>query len=148
MQLGAMLNAGWCMQTLAEYPEDLIANIELDPAIKEWVKKKRNIFFNCKDWKEWLQKNHFTFCFGSRFHGNMMAFQNGIPTLWVNHDSRTKELLEFLHLPYVDSSCVTDADCVSDLIQKCNYHSFLEHYPELRRQYLLFLKENGVVMKK
>ena len=148
MQLGAMLNAGLCMQTLAEYPEDLIANIELDPAIKEWVKKKRNIFFNCKDWKEWLQKNHFTFCFGSRFHGNMMAFQNGIPTLWVNHDSRTKELLEFLHLPYVDSSCVTDADCVSDLIQKCNYHSFLEHYPELRRQYLLFLKENGVVMKK
>ena len=148
MQLGAMLNAGWCMQTLAEYPEDLIANSELDPAIKEWVKKKRNIFFNCKDWKEWLQKNHFTFCFGSRFHGNMMAFQNGIPTLWVNHDSRTKELLEFLHLPYVDSSCVTDADCVSDLIQKCNYHSFLEHYPELRRQYLLFLKENGVVMKK
>ena len=31
----------------------------------------------------------------------MVAMQNGLPTLWVTHDSRTRELTDFLHLPSV-----------------------------------------------
>lgn len=147
MQIGAKYHAAWCKQTLNEYPGDLIQRGELDPQIADWVNSSCSIFYNCEKWSSWLRENGFTMCVGSRFHGNMMAFQNGIPTLWVDHDSRTAELLEFLHLPHVDRSQITDADCLEGLLDACNYDDFLEHYPELRRRYIRFLKENGIMLK-
>lgn len=147
MQIGAKYHAAWCKQSLNEYPGDLIQRGELDPQIADWVNSSCSIFYNCEKWSSWLRENGFTMCVGSRFHGNMMAFQNGIPTLWVDHDSRTAELLELLHLPHVDRSQITDADCLEGLLDACNYDDFLEHYPELRRRYIRFLKENGIMLK-
>lgn len=147
MQIGVKHHAAWCKQTLAEYPGDLIQRGELDQQTVDWVNSSCSIFYNCEQWSHWLQDNQFTLCIGSRFHGNMMAFQNGIPTLWVDHDSRTAELLEFLHLPHVDKSLITDADSADGLLDACNYDDFLEHYPELRKKYIRFLRENGIMLK-
>ena len=148
MQTGSKYHAAWCKQTMSEYPGDLIQQGELDPQIVDWVNSSCHIFYNCEQWSQWLRKCVFTLCFGSRFHGNMMAFQNGIPTLWVDHDSRTAELLEFLHLPHVDKSQITDADSIADLLDACDYDDFLEHYPDLRRRYIQFLRDNGIMLKK
>lgn len=36
---------------------------------------------------------------GLRLHGNMCSLQSGIPSVWIHHDSRTRELCDTMALP-------------------------------------------------
>lgn len=147
MQLGAEYNAAWCQQTLAEYPADLIAAGKLDRKIESWLNKRGKIFYKCDEWSKWLRDSNFTLSLGTRFHGNMMAFQNGIPALWVDHDSRTRELLDYLHLPYVDCDEIEHMVSIQELVKKCDYTEFLENYPAIRQRYICFLHDNAISLR-
>lgn len=73
------------------------------------------VYFNLNDWAELYSKENISFAFGTRFHGNMVAMHNGIPALWVTHDSRTKELTDFLHLPCVPLEIINNTKYVEEL---------------------------------
>ena len=66
------------------------------------------VYFNLNDWAELYSKENISFAFGTRFHGNMVAMHNGIPALWVTHDSRTKEL-KLLIIPSMWKNCLNIA---------------------------------------
>jgi hypothetical protein len=54
-------------------------------------------FRNMPEWRNFLMENGFSFSFGSRIHGNLMAILAGIPTVVCACDSRTREMAEFRH---------------------------------------------------
>lgn len=60
--------------------------------IMDYARGNQLTFFTIEEWESFYAKNNVSFAWGTRFHGNMAALQNGVPALWVNHDSRTREL--------------------------------------------------------
>ncbi len=106
-------------------------------------KKKEIIFYDFKQWNDFIDKSKFTFAFGSRFHGNMMALRNGIPTLWIAHDWRTLELAQYLGLPYIlYKECFKKVKSVEELFEFCDYSQVYKRYPSLNRTYCEFIRRN------
>lgn len=54
-------------------------------------------FFGANPWMEFSKK--FDFSIGTRLHGNMLAFQSEVPSVFLSHDSRTSELVDIMKLP-------------------------------------------------
>ncbi|HEB7551128.1 TPA: polysaccharide pyruvyl transferase family protein, partial [Campylobacter coli] len=72
---------------------------EIDSTLKNILLNKTMFFEHISQWKRFCQ--NLSFSIGTRFHGNMFAMQVGVPSVWLSHDSRTIELLEFVKLPYI-----------------------------------------------
>lgn len=104
----------------------------------------QKIFFCYSKWSQYLDSPNFTFSFGSRFHGNMMALRSRIPTLWIVHDMRTLELVRTLKLPYLNyySDGWERIRYMEDLLQFCDYSEVYKNYNKMRKEYHEFLEEN------
>ncbi|MBP5581993.1 MAG: hypothetical protein J6X85_09460, partial [Ruminococcus sp.] len=113
----------------------------------EYVKAHGHIFFDMDKWNEYMKEQDFTFSYGSRFHGNMSALLNGIPALWITHDSRTVELVDTLKLPHITLDEFSRVKSMDELIEKCDYTGFYKAYGKLCGEYRLFLEENGLAVK-
>ncbi|WP_164985192.1 polysaccharide pyruvyl transferase family protein [Ammoniphilus sp. CFH 90114] len=110
--------------------------------IKDYFKKHFYQFYDIDQWTEQIKE--YNFLFGTRFHGNMIAVQNGIPALLVAHDSRTKELAEYCNIPFVEArNLLGDIDLVK-LYSETNYSKFNFEYSRKFRNYVDFLKTNNV----
>lgn len=103
----------------------------------------KNIFYDFDEWNKFIQKNDFTFSFGTRFHGNMMALNNGVPTLWIVHDWRTLELAQYLKLPYInyyqEFQNITKPE---QLLDYCDYGELYKSYADLYKNYREFIGRN------
>ncbi|MDD3138299.1 MAG: glycosyltransferase [Lachnospiraceae bacterium] len=128
LELGKKVNAEWIIQQ----PEEI-----------EGI--KTNIFFDMEEWNHYLDNEKFTFAIGTRFHGNMVALQKGIPTLWIVHDKRTEELVKALQLPHIYQEQMAEIDSLQDLFSFCNYTKLSKVYPQLESFYESFLKENHLI---
>ena len=126
--------------------EDRFPGLKLQPhELKEYIQSKGKIFYTRKSWSEYLVEQGISFAWGSRFHGNMMAFSNGIPAVWIMHDARTKELIETMKLPYITKEKLLEIKFVEELFDICRYDDdFKESYRNLSLQYIDFLNENHV----
>lgn len=113
--------------------------------LKAYIREKGRIFYSRKSWSEYLQEEEIVFAWGSRFHGNMMAFSNGIPALWIMHDGRTKEMIEAMGLPFITYGQLEKIKSVEELIEIPQYDGeFWKRYREMARQYVVFLNENSI----
>jgi hypothetical protein len=100
-------------------------------------------FYAVPEWRTHIA-DHFDFCVGTRFHGNMVALQAGVPSLWLVHDMRTKELCEHLSLPSVPHARVTEISDLRDLAPACSYDAFWANMPARTREFVAYLEGNGV----
>ena len=73
--------------------------------LADYYSKYFRLFRNIDTWLEFYQ-DQVSFSYGSRFHVNMASLLAGVPALWLTHDARTSELVEFMHLP---SLAIADA---------------------------------------
>lgn len=80
-----------------------VTDAENSSAIIELFKNRYRLFHNPDDWIDFNRKV-VSFGFGTRFHVNMATLLAGKPALWVTHDSRTRELVDFLNLPSLSLS--------------------------------------------
>lgn len=104
--------------------------------------ENRKIFYTRESWSCYLRREEITFCFGPRFHGNLMALSNGIPALWIDHDRRTGELIETMKLPHMSMEELLCADSVESLMDNCVYgKEFQENYMVLLNRYVELLNE-------
>lgn len=125
----------------AKFPGEL--NVSTDD-VYAWLKTFGHMFYTRKAWSEFLIRNETSFVVGSRFHGNMMAFSNGIPALWIVHDMRTKELVDAMKLPYIGYKDILEAP-VNEMIYKCIYDDEFYHmYAVMGKAYVDFLEQCGV----
>lgn len=159
IDLGIQHNDQWIMQMMTEHPETAFEGKELSddafvnafPKLKtpkeelvQFMRVNAHMFFSYKEWCDYLQKNEISFSYGSRFHGNMCSLRNGVPALWITHDSRTIELVNTLHLPSINYEQLEQVKCVEELVEFCNYDDFNKNYRRLTKNYVAFLNENGL----
>lgn len=114
--------------------------------VSEAKYENRKIFYTRESWSRYLQEEKITFCYGPRFHGNLMALSNGIPALWIDHDRRTGELIETMKLPHISMEellCVNSVERLMD--DYCVYgEEFQRNYMVLLNRYVELLNECGV----
>lgn len=115
--------------------------------IIDYTQKRGNMFFNIADWYKFLKEKQFTFSFGSRFHGNMIALRAGIPALWVVHDSRTRELADTFSLPAINYKQLEKIHNAEELLEYCDYSAFYRKYQQKCKEYVAFLEENEIAHK-
>ncbi len=99
------------------------------------------------DWSNYIKKNDFNFAFGSRIHGTIMALLSGIPATIVVNDSRTREMAEFFHIPYIkrNPSHVFNEKEFMDIYSEMDYSDFNHAFAKNFSIYENFLKDNGIV---
>ncbi|WP_444912183.1 polysaccharide pyruvyl transferase family protein [Microbulbifer sp. PAAF003] len=97
---------------------DLWCPGESRDVFERFVKERFVTFFNAEAWMEYARK--FDLSVGTRLHGNMLAFQSYVPSLFVSHDTRTSELADIMMLP----TCSWDmfvAGGVADMVDSCKF---------------------------
>jgi hypothetical protein len=112
-------------------------------AYYDYVQKHFAKFFTVPSWRAYMAEN-FDFCLGTRFHGNMVALQAGVPALWVEHDMRTKELCEHLNLPSIAHAKLPGIKSIQDLAGQCSYDAYWAGMPKRMTEFLAYLQGNGV----
>lgn len=98
-------------------------------------------FYSIEEWIQYL--TDYDFVVGTRFHGNMAALQAGCAPLFLVHDSRTKELCDFLNLPSLNLGEFR-GESFAELAALADYRAFNATYPARYDNYVAFLKENGL----
>lgn len=88
---------------------------------------RRNAFFSLDliEWRAYLRS--FALSVGTRFHGNVLAMQSGVPAMFVSCDSRTKELTEFHSLPIVEGDHELSKRTIGKLAAQRN-QAFLDNF--------------------
>ena len=84
---------------------------------------------------------------GTRFHGNMVAFQAGVPAVWLTHDARTEEMCEVMGLPALPASRFDPRWSPDELLGAVDFDADAhdrKHRVELRRAYLGLFESAGV----
>lgn len=150
LKWGMNIDGTYIMQMLSETTITPVLNklcpknhVTVGQAINIWPERIK-FFLDYKVWEEYLESEAFTFSVGSRFHGNMAAFHAGIPSLWVVHDMRTKELVKALHLPYVSYKKVLESQSLEELVPFCDYTENRKCEKRMYRKYIEFLRDNNL----
>ncbi|MFC3051679.1 polysaccharide pyruvyl transferase family protein [Kordiimonas pumila] len=117
-----------------------IADSDLERG-REWLLNNVGIFFTYQEWSDFL--SDIDFSYGARFHGNMMALMKGIPTLAITHDSRTRELCEFLNIPaHPVEKLVEGTEAIYELYDALDYSYFNSQYHALCDRFNQFMVDN------
>lgn len=109
-------------------------------ALNHYLKTCGRVYYNLPDWITELSSCDFSI--GPRLHGNMIAFQQGVPALWFTHDTRTKEIADLANLPNIS---ILDVDKVTSLeafYNLADFSAFNHTYPLIYNNYIDFLERN------
>lgn len=68
--------------------------------VVSFFENRYRLFHHVDEWMD-FNRRVVSYSFGTRFHVNMATLLSGKPATWVEHDTRTSELTNFLHLPSV-----------------------------------------------
>ena len=113
--------------------------------VLSFIKDRQKMFFQIDDWMTFLSTQDFSL--GPRLHGNMIALQSGVPSLWFTHDTRTKEICEFARFPNIKITDLKKCKNIEELYELADFSKFNAIYPELYQNYVNFLNKNGVEHK-
>jgi hypothetical protein len=80
---------------------------------------------------------------GFRLHGNLIALANGVPALYVTYDSRTREFVETLGIPAIDSKAM-DRFSFRREWEKADFDKFERTYAARFGELVAFLEENNM----
>ena len=91
-------------------------------ALEEILRCRAYSFLAVPAWMEFIHMMDLSI--GTRLHGNMLALQAGVPTVFVHHDLRVAELIDTMKLPAIHMNEVGSLP------------GFLASYPEHYRRYI------------
>ena len=100
-------------------------------------------FKNMPEWRNFLMEKGFSFSFGSRIHGNIMAILAGIPAVICACDSRTREMAEFYEIPFVPKD-IYDMERLYELYAQTDYRAFNRGFGTKYDLYEDFLVRHGL----
>lgn len=116
--------------------KDKTFNFEI---LKSFYERRLKLFRNIDDWID-FNKNVISYTYGTRFHVNMASVLSGVPALWLTHDSRTRELANFMCLP----NCSIENFDSNKLEDYMSYDKFIENLPRLFSNFNHYVVENGL----
>jgi len=110
-----------------------------------WIKHRFQQFYDMPSWLAAIKP--YDFSLGTRFHGNMAAVQSGVPALWIVHDARTKELCDYLKLPYMMLQKAKNVSSVTEFAEAADYGPFQKAYAGNYARLYDYITEAGVAHK-
>lgn len=96
-------------------------------------------------WYSYLHNEGFTFSFGERIHGNIMALLAGVPAMVYACDSRTKEMAEFFEIPIYTGKNAPDN--LERVYQEADYSGFVSSFGRKYDAFESFLVGHGIVKR-
>lgn len=113
--------------------------------VRQYFLTRYRLFRNVSDWYK-FNADAVSCTYGTRFHVNMASLVSGKPALWLTHDARTRELVEFMHLPHVDvnADALQDTTDAAGLTRLMDYEAFFDHLPRLHNNFNHYLESNGL----
>jgi hypothetical protein len=119
--------------------------LKKDPdRIFRFLSKHCHYFLDIEQWMEFLVR--FEFSTGTRLHGNMLAWQAGVPAVWIPHDSRTAELIRCMAVPTLDRRYIHPKMTLRELLDRADFDG--ERYDSRRaglcKSYCDFLQAAGL----
>jgi len=108
-------------------------------AFKQHIEQNFHMYYTLDHWFEAMQK--YRFCYGTRFHGNMVALQSGVKALWLTHDTRTKELCEYHGLPSLSIQKAAKITHVQELAEHTDYSEYVSLYQSRYKRFWNYLEE-------
>jgi len=121
--------------------------LRLATSVSDYVSFVRNqckVFFDLDSWDRFIRTVDLSI--GSRFHGNLIALTNGVPAIFLTHDSRTEELAALIEAPRYRNGQLSQINAES-LYHEADYSAFERRYASLYRNYKEFLDRNRVAHK-
>lgn len=108
--------------------------------IRDYICSHSRFFTAYGEWIDYCRGR--SFVFGSRVHGVVASLIAGTPAVLLAHDSRTRELAEFMGLPVVDSIDVSidSGFSVQSLWREDSFSKLVSAYDFYYRNFLDFLK--------
>lgn len=108
--------------------------------------RRFRVYFDAVTWMYELRMCDFSI--GTKFHGNMLAFQTGIPSFFIMHDTRTEELAETMLLPRLSKSSFLAATSLEEVIASVIYDAsaYMQRRRELGLVYASHLHRLGVAV--
>lgn len=135
-------NFAFVEQTESEINEEIIGNNTIFRDMKEYLSKRKRIFFDADEWSRYF--DGIDFSMGMRFHGNVMALWKGVPALFMVGDSRTRELCEFFGLPHIGIEEFDGGLGIEKYYEMANYGEFNGKLEERGENWMEFLKINQI----
>jgi len=101
-------------------------------------------FTNYQIWKKFL--SNMDFVFGARMHGLTPALHAGVPSLFITHDARVREICEFFNLPFIAEKDLPSAGNLSaeHFYSLSNFEPAAKTYKDRYKNFIDFLKINGI----
>jgi Polysaccharide pyruvyl transferase len=126
------------LERLGDYFADCIPDVE---SLKTWAKDHSRVYWSVEQWIDDMRE--LDLVVGTRFHGAMAALLAGTPAFVFCHDTRTREMSEFLGVPSASIDVVDRVDLreVYDRIDPDRFHA---RRAELLPAYKRFLEANGL----
>ncbi len=139
-------NYSFIEQTANEFKKSYLADNDqkLYDLISDWLKKEK-IFFTFKSWTDDIKQ--YDFSIGYRFHGNVIAVNNGIPALFIYSDSRVQELCDFFRLPMIADKDFDYNRPIEYWYEKADYSEFNKLKEEKKNLFREFCKKNNLHLK-
>jgi hypothetical protein len=116
-----------------------------EKAFREFVERS---FYYSMHVPSWMQRSSFySLSIGLRLHGNMVAFQAGTPSLWISHDSRTSELIDFMKLPQLSFERLQKIKRLDEMkeIFSAQLEAYFERRGVIQERFDRFWNANGLV---
>ena len=114
--------------------------------VDHWLKMKMEMFYDYNAWCHGLRDIDFSI--GGRFHGNVIALQNNIKSLFLTSDSRTQEMVDLFNLPYIKMSQFDRKKSIEYYFKLADYSRFNAKYPLLYKNFVEFVNRNGLTFDK
>ena len=112
--------------------------------IRRYLRLRGVLFADEAEWRAALSA--YDFSIGMRFHGNVMAVRCGKPALFLRHDSRTAELIDFFRLPALDAEDF-DGRPLGYYGELADYSAFNAAYPARFDAFVACLRRNGFTVR-
>lgn len=108
---------------------------------QDYLAAKLRVYFCVHQWLE--DSSKYDFSVGLRLHGNMVAWQAGVPSLWLYHDSRTRELAETMAVPHISyTDFIENCPTVQSAYDRCKFDPdvYTQRRKELADRYCAILR--------
>jgi hypothetical protein len=126
----------------ASYKKIFIKYENIKKLFEYFILERFKKFYSLEEWLGFASGS--VLSFGSRFHGNMVALNAGVPAVWFVHDMRTKELCDYHKLPHIQTGLNVLNLTIEQLLIKVDYSEFLKQYPINRERLRCYLYLSGV----
>lgn len=110
--------------------------------VSKWLENNTLLKFTTEEWLEAIRG--YDFSIGGRFHGNVIALWENIPSLFLTVDSRTKEMVDFFKLPSLPMNEFDRTKPLEYYYNLADYSEFNKIYKSRYLNFLDFCKINNL----